>query len=358
MSTSVRREAPSVLVVDDDVQDRVLLSTVLRREGYTAISAAGADEARALLEERDFTLVVCDVRMPGESGVSLAKHVAAAHPGTAMIMISGSADPSTAEAVAPLGPFLVKPFSVDRFLLEVAGILVHRTGQGAALEASERRSRELLAELLQAEDRERRRVAAELHDDTLQVIVAGLMRLDRLEERFRDDEPAAADIGEIRRQLSDAVDRARLMLFQLHPRDLDRSGLSVAIPALVERMARDAGIGWEAEATVGRHSAALEQLVFRTVREALANVRKHARATRVAVVLREDGSGVCGSVVDDGVGFVVESVRSRPDPLHFGLHVLAARIRAAGGEVWVESGPGQGAALRFAIPDDGTAKAR
>jgi signal transduction histidine kinase len=77
----------------------------------------------------------------------------------------------------------------------------------------------------------------------------------------------------------------------------------------------------------------------------------------VAVVLREDGSGVCGSVVDDGVGFVVESVRSRSDPLHFGLHALAARIRAAGGEVWVESGPGHGAALRFAIPDDGTAKA-
>ncbi|MDX6535369.1 MAG: hypothetical protein QOF68_3113 [Gaiellales bacterium] len=357
MSTSVRREAPSVLVVDDDVQDRVLLSTVLRREGYTAISAAEADEARALLEKRDFALVVCDVRMPGESGVSLAKHVAAAHPGTAMIMISGSADPSTAEAVAPLGPFLVKPFSVDQFLLEVAGILVHRNGQRAALEASERRSRELLAELLQAEDRERRRVAAELHDDTLQVIVAGLMRLDRLEERLRD-EPAAEDIGEIRRQLSDAVDRARLMLFQLHPRDLDRSGLSVAIPALVERMARDAGIEWEAEATVGRHSAALEQLIFRTVREALVNVRKHARATRVAVVLREDGSGVCGSVVDDGVGFVVESVRSRPDPLHFGLHALAGRIRVAGGEVWVESGPGKGTALRFAIPDDGTSKAR
>ncbi|MDX6552557.1 MAG: hypothetical protein QOH74_1045, partial [Gaiellales bacterium] len=259
-------------------------------------------------------------------------------------------------------------------LLEVAGTLMrHQVDDGGsgharrlenpaapsdkALEASERRSRELLAELLQAEQRERRRVAAEFHDDTLQVIVAGLLRLDRLQARLRDDELAAADIGEVRRQLSDAVDRARSMLFQLYPRDLDDHGLSVAIPELVERTAAEAAVEWQVEATVGRQPAAVEQLVFRTVREALVNVRKHARATRVAVVLREDLGAVCGSVIDDGIGFDVESVQSDGDPLHFGLHTLARRIEAAGGEVWVESGPGQGTALRFVIPADRPAEA-
>jgi signal transduction histidine kinase len=270
---------------------------------------------------------------------------------------------------------MLKPFSVDEFLLEVAGTLIrHRADDGGsghvqqlenpvarsnkALEASERRSRELLAELLQAEHRERRRVAAEFHDDTLQVIVAGLLQLDRLEARLRNDERAAADIAEVRRRLSDAVDRARSMLFQLYPRDLDDHGLSVAIPELVERTAAEAAVEWQVEATVGRQPAAVEQLVFRTVREALVNVRKHARATRVAVVLREDLGAVCGSVIDDGIGFDVESVQSDGDPVHFGLHTLARRIEAAGGEVWVESGPGQGTALRFVIPADRPAGAR
>jgi len=353
VTVPVPHEPPSVLVVDDDEQDRILLATALRREGYRAVGAAAAEEARALLEERAFALVVCDVRMPGESGVSLARHVATTHPGTAVIVVTGSADPFTTGVLEGVAPVMVKPFSVEEFLLEVAGTLVrrdHTSPRPAAPAAVGQRARELVTELVQAEDRERRRIAAELHDDTLQVVVAAMMRLERLESRLHDDELAAADIGEVRRQLGDAVDRARLMLFELHPHELDAGGLPAAIPTLVQATAAEAGIACRVAAEVGRFPAPLEQLVFRTVREALVNVRKHAHATRVAVVLRTDGAELTGSVIDDGIGFDFDEVQQRPDPLHFGLHSLAGRIEAAGGQLWIETGPAEGTALRFAIP--------
>lgn len=117
-----------ILVVDDDEQARVFLATALERDGYATATAADASEARALLTRSRFVLAICDLMMPGEPGHSLVSHICRAHPGTAVLIMSGSPDHSHAKRVAAthVYGYLVKPFGRDQFLITVANAVRRR----------------------------------------------------------------------------------------------------------------------------------------------------------------------------------------------------------------------------------------
>jgi signal transduction histidine kinase len=103
--------------------------------------------------------------------------------------------------------------------------------------------------------------------------------------------------------------------------------------------------------TAARYDLAVEELVYRTAQEALANVRKHARPSAITVTLAERSGNIVGEVEDDGTGFDLVDVRTRPSaPLHLGLDTMVERVRAVGGDVLVESAPGEGTRVRFAVP--------
>jgi cyclic di-GMP phosphodiesterase len=117
--------APTILVVDDDETDRKLLATALEREGYGAATASQAAEARRLLSANPFPLVVCDLHMPGGSGLSLVAHIRQEHPDTAILIVSGDCDRETADGLSALGAYgyLIKPFGIEQFLITVANAL-------------------------------------------------------------------------------------------------------------------------------------------------------------------------------------------------------------------------------------------
>jgi putative two-component system response regulator len=124
----VTGERTSVLVVDDDASDRRLLATILEREGYRTVVAEGAGEAYEQLARGTFALVVCDLYLNGESGVNIVSHVAAMHPTTAVVVVSGGSDRATAEMLLAIGAYgyLIKPFGIDQFLITVANALRRR----------------------------------------------------------------------------------------------------------------------------------------------------------------------------------------------------------------------------------------
>jgi putative two-component system response regulator len=119
---------PDLLVVDDDPQDRKLLATILERDGFGIATATNAAEARALLLERDFALVITDLTMPGETGLSLVQHVLDEHPDTGVLIVSGRSSPAAAAEILELGiyGYLVKPFGIDQFLITIANALRRR----------------------------------------------------------------------------------------------------------------------------------------------------------------------------------------------------------------------------------------
>jgi PAS domain S-box-containing protein len=222
-----------------------------------------------------------------------------------------------------------------------------------ALVDSERYRREILATLLQAEEDVRSRIATELHDDTVQVMTATLLAMDRVSIAARKaaDPKIESAVMLARATLEEATDRTRRLMFELRPEILHEHGLQAALRLVAAHTAREANAHATVTCDVGRFDHTVEELVYRTVREALVNVRRHANPEEITVTVTEQSGAVIGEIRDDGQGFDAARVRSRPDAVfHLGLDSLVERIRSAGGDASVVSVPGEGTRVRFSIP--------
>jgi two-component system sensor histidine kinase DegS len=126
-----------------------------------------------------------------------------------------------------------------------------------------------------------------------------------------------------------------------------------AIMVLADQTAREVGATVRIEGDQpARFDPLLEELVYRTMREALANVRKHAAGTAtIAIGLREHHGRLTATVRDNGPGFEPETIAARPDaPLHVGLATMDERLRAAGGELSISASPGHGTTVTLTVP--------
>jgi putative two-component system response regulator len=116
-----------VLCVDDDVQVRKLIARVLDDAGHECLSAGTVDEARTLLAQYSFAAVLCDINLPGSSGLELLRELRANHPDVATVMVTGRDDPSIADRALDLGAYgyVTKPFAPNDLLIDLANAL-HR----------------------------------------------------------------------------------------------------------------------------------------------------------------------------------------------------------------------------------------
>ena len=207
--------------------------------------------------------------------------------------------------------------------------------------------RRQLAQLLEtAQEEERRRIAADIHDDPIQVMSAVDMRLQLLLER--PDRVDAHEIGELAEELRSAIDRLRNLLFELRPVALDLEGLAPAISMYLEHAAKETGWSWGVVDELADEPPAESRVAFyRIAQEAVGNARKHAHATQVEVRLRPAEDGLLLEVEDDGRGF--DPARTA-EPGHLGLATITERAELAGGWCRVESEPERGTVLRCWMP--------
>ncbi|HSC01917.1 MAG TPA: PAS domain-containing protein [Solirubrobacteraceae bacterium] len=242
------------------------------------------------------------------------------------------------------------PVRTGREVTGVGVVAIDETGRRRAeIEmarlAEERRN--LLAAVVRGQERERRTVAANIHADTLQVFAAVRLKLEELGESIADPAQHAA-VEQVEAALSAAQERLRNLMFELWPPSLERSGLQLTIDELLTRLQEDVGVRTELEFNLGAEpSPELRGTLFRVIAEALANVRHHARAGSVKVTLTQQDSQLTLRVIDDGVGF---DPASTPNLGHVGLLEMRERIRAVGGELRINSAPGEGTVIEGAIP--------
>jgi signal transduction histidine kinase len=209
-----------------------------------------------------------------------------------------------------------------------------------ALSDSEEHRRVIFGQMLRAEEAERARIALDLHDDTIQVLAASLMMADGVIAlaRRRDQTEIAARLTKARAVLESATERARRLMFELHPTLLDQRGLNAALTALADQTGQQINATWRVDATDARYSWQVEALAFRIVREAVMNIRKHSQAPHFTIRLVERDRRLHGSVRDTGRGFDVQEVIDGAErPLHLGLQSSEERIRLAGGHLDVTS---------------------
>lgn len=231
-----------------------------------------------------------------------------------------------------------------------ADISEQRAAEGA-LRIGESERRGILAQVIQAEAAERSRLAFDLHDDTIQVLWALQVQFDAMIPlaRSANQEDIVQRMTVAREMLADVTERTRNLMFELHPTELRERGLKVAITMLAEQVGAVVGAKWTVVVPDARYGQTLEELAFRIVGEALANVRKHSHAGSFSVVLSESGHHIEGVVQDDGDGFVT---RPASDPRHLGVRGMTERARLAGGDLKITSDPGQGVRVEFDLPID------
>jgi len=210
-----------------------------------------------------------------------------------------------------------------------------------------RQRRELARRLQHAQEEERRGIAADIHDDPIQVMSAVDVRLQMLQA-----DPSAATagtLGQIQAEVRGAIERLRSLLFELRPTALDREGLVAAIRLYLARTAETTG--WEVsveDRLDAEPDADVRALIYRIVQEAIANARKHAGAAHLRVDLATAADGVMVRVHDDGAGFVPE--RATPQPGHLGLLTMVERAELGGGWARIVSEPGRGTTIECWLP--------
>jgi two-component system, NarL family, sensor histidine kinase UhpB len=209
---------------------------------------------------------------------------------------------------------------------------------------SERQRSGLL--VLRAQEEERRRLAYDLHDEVNQALTAILLRLQALSQ---DAPPAMTEeLSELKRLVNQAMGELLQLARQLRPSALDDHGLLPAIESQVRRFAAQTGIETDLETDGAESSLAPDQeiAVYRIAQEALANVARHAEASRVEIALASSDRGIALTVRDDGRGFEPNGDSSRG----LGLDGMAERARLVGGELTIDSSPGGGTALKLRVP--------
>lgn len=207
-----------------------------------------------------------------------------------------------------------------------------------------------------SQEEERRRIARELHDGTLQSLLAVVRRLEFYAQAEPDPAPRAR-LAELLHMVSDAAAGVRLISRDLRPPILEDLGLEPALRMLVAAAREGEGAVPHASLHVQGEAERLEPSVelalFRIAQEALANIRRHARATGLELRLMVEPAAVTLEVHDDGLGFEVpESLAGLAAHGHFGLLGMQERAWAAGGALEVAATPGLGTRLRVRIPLD------
>jgi signal transduction histidine kinase len=182
------------------------------------------------------------------------------------------------------------------------------------------------------------------------VAAAGL-RIDALVAELSD--PVAREVGaKARRSLAEANRRLRRLLFELRPPALDEAGLAAALELYLSDSYAHDGFDWRVVNRLGSEpSPEVRAILYRVALEALTNVRKHAGANLVEVMLERRGVGVAVRVRDDGQGFDLPAPDAPAEPGHIGLVTMRERAEAAGGRFALKSRPGGGTTVDFWMPE-------
>jgi signal transduction histidine kinase len=277
------------------------------------------------------------------------------------------------EVVAALTLWADKPHIFDeqmRTLLEgvaenVSFALERFDAEERLARVAEQRS-ELLERLVAAQEQERARIAADVHDDSVQALAAVDLRLGLLHRRVREGAPdLEAPVAQLQETVSAVIAGLRQLLFELEPA-AEGTTLIEELREAAEHILEGSGVRCRVELAPGTSPAlpaydatgdpagdparlpdVVRAQALRIAKEAFVNVRKHARATSAWVTVRPDPDGVEITVTDDGVGVDPTNLRSAPG--HRGLTTMRDRAAVAGGWCRIVGGP-QGTTLTFWMP--------
>ncbi len=268
-------------------------------------------------------------------------------------VIAANADGLWNEAGARLRIQIVPPFYrtwwfLTLSVLTVAGAVFaafrYRVRQVEAREAAQQA---FAQQLIESQEQERKRIAAELHDSLGQQLLViknwAMIGLHSANDAAQPQEPLA----EISTTASQAIDEVRQVVYDLRPYQLDKIGLANTLRFMIEKVGTAAGLEIQTEfGAIDELFSYNEQVTFyRIVQECVNNIVKHAQATFARVVITPHGETVRVLVEDNGRGFAVTQRQGSG----FGLQGLHERVRILKGEMTIDSALGNGTKIQITI---------
>jgi two-component system, sensor histidine kinase and response regulator len=373
--------APSVpariLVVDDEETTRLYVSGLLEKEGYAVSTAACGAHALAAAAERP-DLILLDVMLPDADGFALCRELRAeaATRDIPVIFLTAKGDePEIVRGFESGGvDYIVKPFAVAVLLARVGthatlsqlsrGLCSALDDRTERLQQANLRLRELNVEMATLDERQRRQLAQQLHDTTIQQLVLTRILLE-----------GEVDLAQRRDQLVDlvagSIRQLRSLVFELSPPLLRSGGLYPALEWLAGEVREQWGLEviCEREGEMPPLADALVVTLFQGARELLINAAKHAEAQRATLSVRCDGAVLTLCIADDGRGFDPDWLARQasggdiacaaPPPRSpaggFGLYSLRSRIELLGGCLTLRNGRARGAEVGLSIRVDAAA---
>ncbi len=236
------------------------------------------------------------------------------------------------------------------FMLAFSAILAYLYNSQRRLTLAKEKEKHLSGKLMHAEEKERRRIASELHDDFSQRLAVLSLGLENV------DEATPAAFTDVHRQLHDLVKSTsdlstdlHTLSHQLHSSTLESLGLVPGVAALCKEFTATQGIivGFTSTEVPRSINSDTALSVFRIVQEGLRNLKKHSGVRDAEVDLRVNGTKLEVTVRDEGSGFDLKGLRTNEG---LGIRSMEERVRSLGGKFEVRSEPGKGTTLRACLP--------
>jgi PAS domain S-box-containing protein len=230
--------------------------------------------------------------------------------------------------------------------------MTERRRQQREIEADKQQLASLTEELMMMEERQRRQIAATLHDSIGQSLIFAKRELGALLQKVGPE--AQNSLRQVAGQIADAIKQTRDLTFELSPATLYTFGLQAAVEELAEQFAECEGFACRVEGPGEPMPIAgqVRAMLYRSVRELLVNVAKHAGAGNVVIALEHDGRSVKVVVQDDGRGFATCTLSECSREHGFGLFSIRERLTHIGGKFDIESAEGEGTRVTLVAPLD------
>jgi len=211
------------------------------------------------------------------------------------------------------------------------------------------------SEAEKAREAERQRIAADFHDGPLQSFISFQLRLEVVRKLLeRDLQAASKELVQLQELAKSQTAELRAFVRSMRPIDVDGAGFSASVSRLVEGFQKETGISatFLCDGSLDKQPPEVATELLQIIREALHNVQKHSRAARVAVAMEKGPEGLEISIQDDGKGFAFSGAYSLDelDLLRLGPASIKRRVQSLGGDMTIESRPGEGAGLKIKIP--------
>lgn len=257
---------------------------------------------------------------------------------------SASISASGRDLLGVFAPVLIAALiALGVLLIPLAWILARRVQR-----AQQDRER-LLERTIDVRDRERRRIAGDLHDGPVQELAGVAMQLSARAARS-SDAPSHDVLAESASAVRRSVRTLRSAIVGIYPPDLQQAGLGPALSDLTARLAHEGlDVSLDIDVPDG-FTGEVDELLYRACQEALRNVEAHAGASSVSVAVRREGARAVLEVTDDGRGLGSSEANDGPGAGHFGLQILRDMVLDAGGELALSERTGGGVVVHVEVP--------